>query len=177
MTSMPEMVALFKRFGWRRQSAGWLVNALHGGCWHLHRRDRFAGHPHWWPELSPAASLPGASSAKPSTVPPLVFTGQRIVNALILIGILAAGYMVCHSPGAGFPMALCDARPCAAAGRDGGHPHWRGRHAGGHIPAQQLLRHSRLCCGLCHQQQHTDSGGLAGGRPRASFSPTSCARP
>jgi hypothetical protein len=165
MTSMPEMVALFNGSGGIASlMVGWaalynmgnttftdvtiLLSIVIGGM-------TFSGSILAWGKLSEVMT----SAA-------VVFGAQRIVNAAILIGLVACSVLFCMDPSGDLSVPLCGDRPVIALWHYGRSSHrWCG-HACGDFPAQQLLRLGGLCGRFCYQQQHPDRSRLHGGRGR-----------
>ncbi len=106
MTSMPEMVALFNGFGGIASLlVGWAVyhfqpqsvplttvtiflSVLIGGV-------TFSGSVVAWGKLS--ETIPGK---------PVLFAGQKFVNAVLLLGILVCGVLYCMNPSSSYPIFI-----------------------------------------------------------------------
>ena len=149
MTSMPEMVALFNGSGGVASlMVGWaalynidnstftnitiLLSIIIGGM-------TFSGSILAWGKLSEVMT----SAA-------VVFGAQRIVNAGILIGMVACAVLFCLEPSVSSPYLYAVIGLSVAVWHHGGTAHWRGRYAGGHFIVEQLLRPGRLCRGFCY---------------------------
>ncbi len=109
MTAMPEMVALFN-------GSGGLASLLVG--WgEYHQSPDFAGQPGFTPVAVILAVLIGGVTFTGSLVAfgklsekitgkPILFTGQRLVNALLLLVIVAAAVVYALNPGANYLLFL-----------------------------------------------------------------------
>ncbi len=101
MTAMPEMVALFN-------GSGGLASLL-VGWWEYHKSPGFEGQPWFTPVAVILAVLIGGVTVTGSLIAfgklsekitgkPILFSGQRVVNALLLAAIVAAAVMYCLHP-------------------------------------------------------------------------------
>ena len=164
MTAMPEMVALFNGFGGMASLlVGWA--ALAAGCGHLHPGHHHPVHPDRRCDLYRQHDRLRQAQRRRIGSGAVLFSGQQVVNSLIVLGILGGSVMFCLEP-ANHRVAVPGDRPVAGVRRDGGHSHRRRRHAGGDFPAELLLGPGGLCRGFRGEQQHPDRGRRPGRRLR-----------